>query len=234
MFRPLKVLAREADAMRRQSSLLAGGVARRGVSLHPRGEAEDVVFFVHGVLATAGVFAPIERALRRSGVEHFASFTYHPWRSVSSLVHELKNEIRAIPGRARLHLVGHSLGGIVARAYVHDAGGHARVAQTISLASPFHGTTLARVARAGVVREIAPDSPLLARLRSRDGQPRVRHTSFVAADDLVIQPAMSAAFPFGEVIVVPETGHNGLLFEPTVADAIARRVRAERASFSAA
>lgn len=220
--------------MQRQSALLASGVARRGVRLHPRGETEDVVFFVHGVLATAGVFAPIERALRAAGVDHFASFTYHPWRTVASLVQELKGEVRAIPGRARLHLVGHSLGGIVARAYVHEAGGHARVAQTISLASPFHGTTLARVAKAGVVREIAPDSPLLARLRAPERQPRVRHTSFVAADDLVIQPAMSAAFPFGEVIVVDDTGHNGLLFEPSVAAAITDRVLALRAERPAA
>ncbi len=220
--------------MRRQSALLASGVARRGVQLAARGETEDVVFFVHGVLATAGVFAPIERSLRRAGVEHFASFSYHPWRSVESLVRELKSEVRAIPPRARLHLVGHSLGGIIARAYVHEAGGHARVAQTISLASPFHGTTLARVARAGVVREISPDSPLLARLRSREGQPRVRHTSFVAADDLVILPAMSAAFPFGEVIVVDHTGHNGLLFEPSVAEAITRRVCALGATRPAA
>ncbi|MCC6648251.1 MAG: alpha/beta fold hydrolase [Polyangiaceae bacterium] len=225
-FEPLRVLAREADAMRRQSALLAGGVARRGVQLSARGEAEDVVFFVHGVLATAGVFSPIERALRRAGVAHFASFSYHPWRSIASLVQELKREVRAIPGRARVHLVGHSLGGIVARAYVHEAGGHARVAQTISLASPFHGTALARIARAGVVRELRPDSELLARLRSPLGQPRVRHTSFVAADDLVIQPAMSAAFPHGEVIVVERAGHNGLLFDPSVAEAIARRVRA--------
>ena len=228
MLRPFTVLAREAEAMRKQSALLAKCVARRGVRMHPRGETEDVVFFVHGVLATAGVFAPIERALRDAGVDHFASFSYHPWRSVGSLVQELKNEIRAIPSRARIPLVGHSLGGIVARAYVHEAGGHTRVAQTISLASPFFGTELARVVKGGLVGEIAPDSALLARLRAPHTQPRVRHTSYVAADDLVIQPAMSAAFPFGEVIVVDNTGHNGLLFDRDVAAGITRRVLAMR------
>jgi len=227
--RRLEVLLREADALRKQSILLPRALGTRPVALHPLGDDEDVVFLLHGVLATAGVFAPIETRLRAAGILHIGSFSYQPLRSVASLAAELRREVRNLPPRARLHLVGHSLGGIVARYFAHEHTS-VRVVSTISLASPFHGTSVARWVPTVLARELSPSSPLLASLRDPTRQPRyVRHTSFVAADDVVCSPPSSAAFPFGEVIVVPDCGHNGLLFDPGVADAVCARILAQAA-----
>jgi hypothetical protein len=80
-----------------------------------------------------------------------------------------------------------------------------------------------------------PSSQLLAELRDPSRQPRgVAHTSFVAEDDVVVSPAMSAAFPHGEVIVVPRAGHNGLLYDAGVAEAVVARVTGRRPRTSAA
>lgn len=226
---------READAMRRQSVLLPRALRTRSVAIHPSGDDVDVVFLLHGVLATAGVFGPLEEHLRRAGIDHVASFTYHPLRTVPSLARELRREVMRVPVRARIHLVGHSLGGIVARWFVQECGGAGRVEQTISLASPFGGTELARWVPVELARELSPGSPLLARLSEPARQPRnVRHTSFVAERDAVVVPPMSAAFPFGEVIVVPDVGHNGMLFEPSVAAAVVARVLSAGAATRAA
>ena len=224
----LRVLAREADAFRRQAMLLHRALAPRGVALAARGGEVDVVFLLHGLMATAGVFGPLEACLRRAGVEHIGSFTYRPFRGVASLSSELGRALRYLPPRARVHLVGHSLGGIVARYYVQEGGGAARVRQTISLASPFAGAPATRFlpgALSPLARELSPDSPLLGRLREPSLEAlAVPHLSFVAADDLLLTPPEGAAFPFGEVITVAGTGHNGLLFDERVARAIGRRI----------
>jgi pimeloyl-ACP methyl ester carboxylesterase len=196
-----------------------------------------VVFLLHGFLATAGVFEPLERHLRSEGIEHIASFSYHPFRSVPSLGAELRERILSIPARARLHLVGHSLGGVVARFYAQELGGASRIEQIISLASPFHGTTTAQKLPASlgrltpILREMTPDSPLLARLRQ--GTLEVPHTSVVAGADLLVSPPHSAAFPGSEVVVLEGVGHNGLLFDERAARLVSERILARRAQRAA-
>jgi pimeloyl-ACP methyl ester carboxylesterase len=234
----IKAALNEVDALRRQSTLLHRGLRPRGVPLAPHGEPVDVVFLLHGFLATAGVFDPLERHLRAEGVEHVASFTYHPFRTVPSLAAELRRSCEVFPRRARLHLVGHSLGGVVARYYVQELGGAGRVEQIISLASPFHGTETARKLPSPlgkvtpVLREIAPDSPLLSRLRSRPVT--VPHTSVVATEDLLVTPPRSAAFPGSEVVELDGVGHNGLLFDERAARVVSQKILARRRESQAA
>lgn len=219
-------LWREADALRRQSTLLHRGLRPQRVQLASHATDVDVVFLLHGVFATAGVFGPIIDRLRQSGIDHIASFTYRPFRTMTWVARELARACGEIPPHARLHLIGHSLGGVAARYYVQSLGGAGRVAQTLSLASPFHGTTVARYIPTEMAREVAPGSPLLAELCAPlpPGQRDVPHLSVVASDDMIIQPPMSAAFPRGEVVVLDNVGHNGLLFDPRVADLVAERI----------
>ncbi len=223
-------LMREVGALGRQSMLLGRNLRVRGARV-PVGEPVDVVVLVHGFLATAGVFGPLEERLRRAGVEHMVSFTYHPFRSIVSLAEELRELCEALPAGTRLHLVGHSLGGVVARFYVEGLGGIERVTQTISLASPFRGVPAARVA--GRLERWLPepvslrlleqigamqaDGPVL-RLACRRSK-EVPHTSIVAADDMLVPPA-NAALPGDDVIVFDNVGHNGLLFDRRAIDAV--------------
>jgi hypothetical protein len=221
-------MLREANALRKQSALLSRHLRARRVSLPAAGPPVDVVFLLHGVLATAGVFELLERRLRQSGIEHVASFSYHPLRSVESLARELAAACDPMPARARIHLVGHSLGGVVSQYYVRLLGGAARVTQTISLASPFRGTTLldsvpSSLGRiAPITRELAPGSPLLSRLL--EGAEGIPHTSLVAAQDQLVTPVESAIFPWGESITIEGVGHNALLFDEGAARLVAARV----------
>lgn len=221
-------LLREAHALRRQAVLATRRIGLRGPALSARGPEVDVVFLVHGIFATAGVFGDLEETLLREGVPHVASFSYPPMRRVPELAALLAREIRAMPARARVHLVGHSLGGIVARHYVHELGGHVRVAQTISLGSPFSGTRIAQVAKVRFAEELRHDSPLLARIRERATESSVPHTSFVADEDAIITPNDSAVLQVGDVVRVPECGHWGLLFHEGVHREIARRILSPR------
>lgn len=188
--------------------------------------SDDVVVLVHGVFATAGVFGPMRDELVRGASAKIASFTHAPGAGIERIARSLAKLVSRIPDHARVHLVGHSLGGLVARWYVQELGGHERVAQTISLGSPFGGTERARRLRYVLVgADLHRTSPLLARLRQRAHEHDVPHTSIVAAGDSMIVPAESAVFPRGDVYVLHGRGHNSLLFDPEAIRRVVDRVQ---------
>lgn len=186
---------------------------------------DDVVFVVHGFFASAGVFRPMNQALVRGTGAKVASFTHAPGVGIHRIAKRLAKLVERVPARCRVHLVGHSLGGLVARWYVQELGGHARVTQTISLGSPFGGTSRAHPFPFLVGRDLACSSPLLARLRERAHEHDVPHTSLVADQDILVVPAESAVFPRGEVIVLPDCGHNTLLFHSDSIAHVVDRIR---------
>ncbi len=186
---------------------------------------DDVVVLVHGFFASAGVFRPMRAELVEATGSKVASFTHAPGVGIERIAKSLAKLVERIPLGTRVHLVGHSLGGLVARWYVQELGGHARIAQTISLGSPFGGTERARRFRFLVGADLHRTSPLLARLRARAHQHDVPHTSVVAESDSMVVPCESAVFPRGDVIVLPRLGHNSLLFHRDSIAHVVHRVK---------
>lgn len=223
--RTLRVAGLEAVAFARQAVLLHRDVA----AVYPRdAEAgQDVVVLLHGLFATAGVLRPMRRTIELKAPAHTASFTYAPGPGVDAIAQSLGELVARLPSGVRVHLVGHSLGGVVARWYLQEHGGDPRVVQTVSLASPFRGTRHARLMPTGAGRDILPDSEVLQRLARRAHvAAHVPHLSVIAADDRVVTER--ARFEHGDELVIDSCGHNSLLFHPSVADVVAERVRSLR------
>src|ERR1017187_9098989 len=129
----------ERLALLRQFAL----VPRDLVSVVPEAlPGEDVVVLVHGFLASAGVFRPLRARLEREASARVATFTHAPCVGVRRIARQLSELIDHIPLGTRITIVGHSLGGVVARWYVQEMEGHTRVSRTISLASPFLGVNV--------------------------------------------------------------------------------------------
>jgi triacylglycerol lipase len=186
---------------------------------------DDVVVLVHGFFASAGVWRPMKRTLTHKTGAKVASFTHAPGVGIERIARSLATIVERVPAGCRVHLVGHSLGGLVVRWYVQELGGHARVTQTISLGAPFGGTARAHPFPFLVGRELGRSSPLLARLRARAHEHDVPHTSLVGDGDLIVVPGESAVFPRGEVRVLPRCGHNTLLFHDDSIAHVVERVR---------
>jgi triacylglycerol lipase len=185
----------------------------------------DVVVLVHGFFASAGVFRPMRRHLVTDTGATVASFTHAPGAGIERIAQSLARIVNRIPHDCRVHLIGHSLGGLVARWYVQELGGHVRVTQTISLGSPFGGTDRVRRFRFLVGADLCRTSPILARLRARAHEHDVPHTSLVADADAMIVPRESAVFPRGDVVVLAGRGHNSLLFDRESITHVVDRVR---------
>jgi pimeloyl-ACP methyl ester carboxylesterase len=190
-------------------------------------DGDDIVVLLHGLFATAGVLRPMRRVLARHRGLHTAAMTYPPGPSVPELAARLRDFVAAFPAGSRLHLVGHSMGGIVARFFAQEIG-DARVAQTISMASPFAGVRRAALLF-GAVRDIDPGSAVLRRLRlgAADAS-HIPHTSIIAGIDPLIGAPVSHALPGSEVVIMEGRGHNTLLFDEEVARVVERRVLGRR------
>jgi pimeloyl-ACP methyl ester carboxylesterase len=160
---------------------------------------------------------------------HVATFSHPPGARVDRIARRLASLVNELPRRSRVHLVGHSLGGLVARWYVQEHGGHERVTQTISMASPFFGAPAANRFPFLVGRDLRTESTLLSRLRARAHEHGVPHTSIVAERDTVVTPNGSACFPAGEVVVLPGIGHNSLLFDEAAISHVVSRIASRRA-----
>jgi hypothetical protein len=105
-------------------------------------------------------------------------------------------------------------------------GGHARVARTISLGSPFGGVDVPRYL---VGADLHESSTLLERLRARATEYAVDHTSVVAAEDRLVVGLKTACLGVGDVVVLDKRGHNALLFDEEVAGLVIDRVRQTQA-----
>jgi hypothetical protein len=182
---------------------------------------DDVVVLVHGFLASAGVFRPLRAHLEAAGGVRVASFTHAPGVGIARIARRLGKLIDDLPHASRITIVGHSLGGVVARYYVQELGGHERVSQTISLGSPFQGVDVPRLL---VGADIHERSELLEGLRKGAAACGIPHTSVVGANDTLVG-VESSMLGFGDVMVLPDRGHNQLLFCKRVAGLVLDRVK---------
>jgi pimeloyl-ACP methyl ester carboxylesterase len=183
---------------------------------------DDVVVLVHGFCASAGVFRPLRARLESETGARIATFTHAPGVGVRRIAAQLQRLVERIPSSARITVVGHSLGGVVARWYVQEMGGHARVARTISMASPFSGVLVPPLL---VGADLHEQSLLLRRLRAGARASAVPHTSIVAGLDTVVPGHGTACLGAGDIVVLPQCGHNELLFDARVAQIVIDRVK---------
>jgi len=153
------------------------------------------VLLVHGLLGSPTNFLRLRRVLSARGVGNLASFSYRPALDHQRLTLQLRDTIEAVclaTGSDQLDVVGHSLGGVLAR-YLLEVGDGGRVRRLVTLGAP----------------------SLTGRLPDRE-------LAIFGADDPLVSPPSSACGPRGRVVVIPDCGHWGLLFQHRVLRAVER------------
>lgn len=145
----------------------------------------------------------------------FPRFTLSDLRLASRILADKVDEVLAAEETDRVALVGHSMGGLIARHYIRFLGGAKRVAHLSCLGTPHHGTWTAATAPILTgTRQILPGSPFLAELNDPDGDHGgVPILNVWSKWDGVVIPSESALLeaPGVENVVIPYAGHWGLL-----------------------
>ncbi len=149
------------------------------------------ILLVHGIMDNRSAFTVFRRTLHRRGFGAVFAVNYSLWTGdVRAAAHQLGRQVervREAMGAERVHIVGHSLGGLIARYYVQRMGGAAAVHTLVTLGSPHAGTMTAYLWPTPIARQLRPGSELLAELdRPAPGCPTRFLVVWSRLDQLVV------------------------------------------------
>ncbi|MBZ4323117.1 alpha/beta fold hydrolase [Streptomyces sp. SCA2-4] len=183
------------------------------------------VLLLHGFVDNRSVFVLLRRSLLRHGWRQVAALNHslltRDLRTAAAAVGRYVEEFRARTGAARIDVVGHSLGGLVARYYVQRLGGDAAVRRLVTLGTPHAGTRVAPpMSVHPLVRQMRPGSDVLTELAAPAPGCRTRFVGFWSDLDQVMVPVETARLDHPDLMVrnirVSGVGHLALPVHPTV------------------
>jgi len=210
---PLGLLRDRGDDVDPQLYTLTGlSPARRGLLGVDVAAATTPIVLVHGIVDNRTAFTMLRRGLRRRGFGCIRAFSYPPHtndvRSTARRLADFVEEICEDTGAESVHIVGHSLGGLVARYYVQRLGGDTRVHTLVTLGTPHEGTHAARFLPHPLIRQLRPESDLIAELAEPAPGCATRFVAVHSDIDQLIVPARSAmiAHPDLEAVNLPARG----------------------------
>jgi len=194
------------------------------------------VVLVHGMVDNRSIFAIMRRSLRRRGFAQVSSWNYSPLvRDVESAAAALGAHIERVcqeTGHDRVHVVGHSLGGLVARYLVQRLGGDERIDSLVTLGTPHAGTLWAHVLPTPLVRQLRPGSALIQELAEPAPGCRTRITAVYSDLDQMLVPSAVGRCEHPDLrarnVLVRGVGHMSLPIHRAVVDEVAATLAGRR------
>jgi triacylglycerol lipase len=185
--------------------------------------AEPPVLLVHGYQCNSALWWWLVARLRAAGFAAEAIDLEPAFAGIDWYADQLHRQIEACiqdTGSETVQLVTHSMGGLVARAYLKQYGSR-RVGKLITLACGHHGTRIARLGLGKNAREMEPGSAWLAALEEPAPAPVV---TVWAAQDNFIAPQTSGRLAGAREIMLTEIGHLTFVFSPRVLDILVKEL----------
>ena len=181
------------------------------------------VILLHGLFQNRSSMFLLHWRLWAAGFDQVVSINLPAWLDLDALTARVARAVeqaRREAGATRVSLVGHSMGGLLARHYLQFAGGAPRVAACVTLGTPHQGSKLAPFAVTRLGRALLPGSPLLNRLNSAPLPGEVHFTAIYSRHDNMVVPMESARLDGADNVELAEMGHTTLLFSAQAAQAV--------------
>jgi triacylglycerol lipase len=191
---------------------------RRSLLASDLDAAGTPILLVHGMVDNRSIFTFLRRALRRCGFGRVSTLNYSVFTSdVRTAARELGTRVEALcaeTGYDRVHVVGHSMGGVIARYYVQRLGGDERVHTVVTMGSPHGGTDAARLLPTHLARQLRRDSDIVTELREPAPDCRTRFVAIWSDLDQLVLPPGNARIEHPDLAVrnvaVTDVGHMSL------------------------
>lgn len=178
---------------------------QRGLVISDVEAAGTPILLVHGMVDNRSIFTLLRLGLRRRGFGRVTSMNYSPFTAdVRIAAAQLAEEVEALvaeTGYERIHVVGHSMGGLIARYYVTRLGGDERVHTLVTLGTPHQGTYTAYGWTNQLTRQLRPGSPLMRELDQPVPRCRTRFVVYWSDLDQMVFPQRHAALVHPDLAV---------------------------------
>jgi len=197
---------------------------RPAAAVRPAGEPPRPVLLIHGILCNRGVWRTLERRLHAAGLAPVRAVNLEPlFDDVDLQARRVEPQLLALQqqcGGARVLVVAHSMGGLVARALLRGAGS-AAIGRILTIGTPHHGTVFARGLPWPATRQMSPASPWLSALNAaQEDDFAVPVTSVYSLEDNLVAPARSPVLRGARWRELRGLGHFGLLSSRRSLDAV--------------
>jgi hypothetical protein len=216
---PLGVVAERARSHEADRRDLAGlSPLQRGLFVGDVEAAGTPILLVHGMVDNRSIFTLLRRGLRRRGFHRVLTLNYSPLtRDVRIAATGLATRVEQLceeTGFERIHLIGHSMGGLIARYYVQRLGGDARVHTLVTLGTPHAGTRPAQLVPHRLARQLCPGSELVRELEQPAPGCRTRFLAVYSDLDQMIVPKRNARIDHPDLnarnMLIRGVGHMSL------------------------
>ncbi len=183
------------------------------------------ILLVHGYGCSRAAWWWLRRRLEARGWV-VATINLEPiYADIERYVEPLAQRIDAVlaeTGASRLVLVGHSMGGLVARAYLRRHGAD-KVSRVVTLGTPYGGSELARIGFGANGRQMVPGNDWLTQLAE---YPQVVETTTIfSPHDNYVMPQTNLELADAQRRTLDGLGHLAMLYSPRVADALLDAVK---------
>lgn len=183
-----------------------------------RRKDQRTVVMMHGYMGNRSTLYPMAAYLRFRGIKNILFYDYSSNQGVEQAAIHFRKYLKKHVKGGRVDLVCHSMGGVIARAYIQLLGGGRRIDRCVTLGTPHKGTYNAYWMPTRVGTDLRPDSKLFQRLEKfQECRADVQTFSIVGGSDNIVLPRVFGSHE--KTIVVPDTGHLGML--------VSKRVMAE-------
>jgi len=175
------------------------------------------IILLHGLFQNRSCLFWLQHRLRSAGYRQVISINTPPWRDLETLTELLAKKVDELRIRLKVDkviLVGHSMGGMIARNYVQNRGGAANVERVVTLGSPHHGSKLAPFALSPMGKTLLPGSEFLRRFNSGPWPQDLPIVSVYTRYDNIVMPAELARMDGARSVELDGMGHTALLFHP--------------------
>ncbi|WP_301102978.1 alpha/beta fold hydrolase [Propionivibrio sp.] len=178
------------------------------------------LLLIHGYGCSRAAWWSLRRRLEAAGWS-VATINLEPlFTSIENFVEPVArrlDDVLAETGATQVVLVGHSMGGLVAHAYLRRHG-VAQVSRLVTLGTPHAGSELAKTGIGENARQMRPGSAWLTALASE--APLIDTLNIFSRHDNFVLPQVNLVLPGAQQRIIDGLGHLAMLYSPRVAQAV--------------
>lgn len=188
------------------------------------------VLLIHGLYHNPSAWILFRRRLNKAGYANLYTFGYSSWNSsFFEILSRLEGTLEQVSNRhggRRVILLGHSLGGLLARACIERKRNIPRVAAVITLGTPHQGSRLAGLGVGRLARSLVYRGKLIEEMERRRTPNNIPCTAILTPMDNMVFPkeALRVPFPGWEHIETLPVSHVWLLYDRHTAEITIRKM----------